>query len=178
MYREIHTERLLLRPLDISDLEIVHSYSSDPENTLYMYSLPSDTIEETAEFLTDCTAQWNKENPDYYEFAIVYDARVIGSVSVYPKEDGKEGMLGWIIDKEYWGRGIAAEAAAAARDFALNELGLEILTAYCDVKNIASYKVMKKIGMTLESSDGTRTYKKGKGTSGELKYSMKNKKEE
>ena len=156
MYREIHTERLLLRPLDISDLEIVHSYSSDPENTLYMYSLPSDTIEETAEFLTDCTREWEKETPEFYEFAVIYDGRVIGSVSVYLRNGGKEGMLGWIIDKEYWGRGIAAEAAAAVRDFAVRELCLEILTAYCDVRNIASYKVMEKIGMTLESSDGTR----------------------
>ena len=51
MYLEIKTERLLLRPMDISDLEIVHEYASDKENTKYLRFGPNDTIEETMTFL-------------------------------------------------------------------------------------------------------------------------------
>lgn len=36
MFYEIKTDRLILRPLDISDLATVHTYASDEENTTYM----------------------------------------------------------------------------------------------------------------------------------------------
>ena len=54
------TERLLLRPLHSSDLESVHLYASDPENTAYMSYFPK-TKAETARFLENITREW--ENP-------------------------------------------------------------------------------------------------------------------
>jgi len=60
VYYEIKTDRLVLRPLDISDLETVHAYASDEENTLYMLMLPNNTIEETMEYLNYVTSEWKK----------------------------------------------------------------------------------------------------------------------
>lgn len=60
MLYEIKTDRLILRPLDISDLATVHTYASDEENTKYMFWLPNDTIEETKQFLSDVTNEWKK----------------------------------------------------------------------------------------------------------------------
>ena len=82
MYPKIKTERLLLRPLNLSDLESMHEYASDKENTMYMYHLPRE-IEETAEFLSSVTKEWVKDTPSFYEFAIELDGIQIGSISVY-----------------------------------------------------------------------------------------------
>ena len=49
---EIKTDRFVLRPLSINDLDTVHTYASDPENTRFMMWLPNDTKEETARELT------------------------------------------------------------------------------------------------------------------------------
>ena len=49
---EIKTDRFVLRPLSINDLDTVHIYASDPENTRFMMWLPNDTKEETARELT------------------------------------------------------------------------------------------------------------------------------
>ena len=57
MYYEIKTERLVLRPLDISDSETVHMYASDKENTTYMCYLPNNTMEETKNFLNNVTRE-------------------------------------------------------------------------------------------------------------------------
>lgn len=172
MYYEIKTARLRLRPLDISDLETVHIYASDEENTVYMVWLPNHTLEDTARFLTHVTDEWRKDNPDFYEFAIVLDGLQIGAISIYLDNTKKIGELGWIINKRYWKKGIASEAAFAIKDFAINTLKVTKLTANCDYRNVSSYNLMKKIGLKLENDSAVRTYSKNNETAKELTYSL------
>ena len=171
MYFEIHTNRLNLRPLSIEDLDTVHAYAADIENTRYMIHLPNDTIKETIEFLARITAEWQKEEPGFYEFAVTLDGELIGAVSLALNEQRTEGELGWIINKRYWGKGYATEAAMAVRDFSVNKLNVFILTAHCDYRNTASRKVMEKIGLTLVKDDGVRQYPNTTETARELVYS-------
>ncbi len=171
MFYEIKTDRLTLRPLGINDLETVHVYASDEETTKYMFWLNRRT-EETERFLIGVTKEWEKETPSFYEFAIVFDGLQIGAISVYLREAGKTGELGWILNKKYWKKGIASEAAYAIKDFAVNILKVEKLVAYCDYRHIASYSLMRKIGLTLEKDDGIRTYAKTGETVKELMYSL------
>lgn len=172
MFFEIQTARLVLRPLNISDLETVHNYASDEENTRYMLHLPNHTLEETVQFLTSVTNEWKKENPSFYEFAIVLDGLQIGAISIYLDDTRKIGELGWIINKKYWKNGIASEAAFAIKDFAINNLKVKKLIAHCDYRNVNSYNLMKKIGLKLEKDDGIRTYMQKNETAKELTYSL------
>lgn len=171
MYPEIKTERLLLRPLDLSDLDGMHEYASNKENTMYMYHLPRE-IEEDAEFLSSVTKEWKQDMPSFYEFAIELDGKLIGSISVYLSDNRDSGDLGWILNKKYWNNGYATEAAMALKDFALNILQVKKLTANCDYRNIASSRVMEKIGLKLESDNGIRVYPKKNETARELMYSF------
>lgn len=169
---EIKMDRLLLRPLSIDDLNSVHTYASDRDNTRYMVWLPNDTKEETAQFLSRVTEEWKKATPDFYEFAITLDGKQIGAISCALNEQRDEGELGWIINKRYWKMGYAAEAAFAIKDFAINELKVKKLTANCDYRNADSYRLMEKIGLKLESDNGMRTYHKTGETAREFVYSM------
>ena len=169
---EIKTDRLLLRPLNINDLDTVHTYASDLENTRFMQWLPNDTKEETAQFLLGVTEEWKKASPDFYEFAITLDSKQIGAISCALNIRRDEGELGWIINKRYWKMGFATEAAIAIKDFAINELKVKKLTANCDYRNADSYKLMEKIGLKPESDNGIRTYHKTGETARELVYSM------
>lgn len=171
MVHEIRTARLRLRPLQLSDLESVHEYAHDSENTLYMYHLPRER-EETAAFLSDVTKEWEKDEPGFYEFAVELDGALIGAVSVYLNDRRDSGYLGWILNRKYWRNGYATEAAAALRDFALHTLRLRKLIATCDARNAASSRVMEKIGLTLESDQGVRVYPKKNETARELTYSL------
>lgn len=172
MFNEIKTARLLLRPLTIDDLDYVHAYSSDKDNTTFMYFLPFTSKEETSEFLTKITKHWKREKPVFYAFAITLDGKVIGDISILMNENRTEGELGWILDKSYWKQGYALEAALAMKEFAFKELNIPKLTACCDYRNKASYQLMEKIGLRLESDTGTRTYPKNGETAKELKYSL------
>ena len=82
MYYEIKTDRLILRPLNINDLDSVHIYASDKDNTTFMLKLPNDAKEETAQFLTKVTNEWGKENPSFYEFAITLNEEQVGAISI------------------------------------------------------------------------------------------------
>ncbi len=172
MYYEIKTERLLLRPLNISDLKTVHEYATDEENTRFMMRLPNRTIEETTEFLTLVTKEWEKPEPTFYEFAIVSNGLHIGAMSVHLDESQEVGELGWILNKKFQGMGFATEAASAIKDFAFNILHLKKIIARCDHRNAPSYRLMERIGMTLESDDGVRTYTKRDETARELTYCL------
>ena len=77
---EIKTDRLLLRPLCLSDLKTVHEYACDLENTKYMLFLPNVSVQETYNFLCSVEEEWQQEHPSAFEFAIVLDDVQIGAV--------------------------------------------------------------------------------------------------
>lgn len=172
MHYEIKTNRLLLRPLNINDLDSVHIYASDKDNTKFMFMLPNDTKEETAQFLLKVTDEWGKEIPSFYEFAITLNNEQIGAISITLNEEKTVGELGWIINKQYWKKGYAKEAALAIKEFAIKELKVSKLIANCDFRNSNSYKLMEKIGLMLESDNVIRTYPKNGETVKGLTYSL------
>lgn len=172
MHYEIKTDRLLLRPLDVSDLDTHHAYASDIDNTHYMVFLPNESMRETAQFLVSVTAQWASDDPDCYEFAIMLEGVHIGAISISLDDARNEGELGWIVKKQYWHKGYATEAARAVIDFAINTLHLTRIFAQCDARNSNSYGLMRKLGLTLEDDTGTRTYEKNGEVARELTCSM------
>ncbi|ABN52674.1 MAG TPA: N-acetyltransferase [Hungateiclostridium thermocellum] len=135
-----------------------------------MIHFPHKSIEEIHSFLEVVSAEWQKKEPSYYEFAIVYDSVHIGAVCVYLNEDRTEGELGWILNKKYWGRGFATEAALAIKSFAINQLKVKKLLARCDCRNLNSARLMEKIGLSFESKS-ERQYPDERGVAGELIYS-------
>ncbi|NOT61720.1 MAG: GNAT family N-acetyltransferase [Acidobacteria bacterium] len=54
------------------------------------------------------------------------------------------------IDEAHWGRGYAAEAARAIVDYGFVQLGCEQIVASTDVPNLASIRVMEKLGLTFQ----------------------------
>ena len=166
----IKTERLLLRPLCLKDLESVHEYTSDIENTKYMVYLPNITEQETQNFLSSVEQEWKQKQPKFYEFAIVLDGLQIGHISIYLTNIANEGRIGWILNKKFWNYGYASEAATALLSFAKTKLHLQRVIAHCDSRNVASTKVMEKIGMVLVDDQRIRKYKKREETARELTY--------
>lgn len=166
---EIITKRLLLTPLGIKYLQTTNDYSSDHENTKYMFYLPR-SEEETASFLKTVDLEWTKENPEFYEFAILYNNEHIGAVSVYFEKG--VGELGWIVNKKYWGNGFAYEAAQALVKYFTDNMGTAHFIAHCDTENNASYKVMEKLGMVRTGEWGGRRNKSALSDSFEYRYEL------
>jgi len=67
-----------------------------------------------------------------------------------PEFERVEGLLGYLVDPAYAGRGIATAVTTALLDLAFGELGLRRVTAGCFADNVASWRVMEKAGMRRE----------------------------
>ncbi len=145
----IQTERLILRPLTIDDIDAVGKLLMDIENTKLMVYMPKKNLEEVKKFLNDIEYELNKEKPSYYELAVVLNGSLVGVVSVYFDEAFECGEVGWIVDKLYWGNGYAYEASKAMIEMCLKGINVRKFIAHCDSENKASIRVMEKLGMHL-----------------------------
>ncbi|MFN8186705.1 MAG: GNAT family N-acetyltransferase [Gaiellales bacterium] len=146
----LETDRLLLRPLALDDLDALATMLGDAE-ALALWGEPLDRV--------GCLA-WIERNLGRYE------ADGLGRCAVVLRETGElvgdcglvrtlvEGSpeleLGWITRRSHWGQGIAAEAGAAWRDYAFDVLGLERIVSMVSARNHASRRVAEKLGMTAE----------------------------
>ncbi|MFO7250023.1 MAG: GNAT family N-acetyltransferase [Actinomycetes bacterium] len=87
--------------------------------------------------------------------AILYEGRFAGLVSLSPCPDpvfpAPAREIGWWLDPEFWGRGIATEAALAVRDEAFR-LATATLVARCHPDNRPSKRIMGKLGMTFHGT--------------------------
>lgn len=174
MRKTIHTERLTLRPSEVKDVYTSFEYTGNADNTRYMMYLPYKSIDEAKNYLRKAEEEWDKpdDSASLYHFMIIMDGRNIGDISLEPDGDRYGAELGWVIHRDFWGRGITTEAALAVKDFAVNELGIKKLYAHCDSRNIGSYRVMEHIGMTLERDDGVRYDKLSGEPVKEFMYSL------
>jgi RimJ/RimL family protein N-acetyltransferase len=87
------------------------------------------------------------------------DGRLLGhaGLRLLPELGGETEIL-YLLDSACWGRGLATEAAAAARDAGLGPLGLGQLVAYAAPENRASTRVMEKIGMRRDGPSPVRVF--------------------
>ena len=150
---QIQTERLIIRNYQQTDLEDIHEYGSDPEVVKYVPFGPN-TYEDSQNFLNRAINK-QKEKPRIdYGGAVVLKSedKLIGGCRI-TKVSENEGNLGYALNRHYWGKEYATEAAKATVEFGFKKLGVYRIYADCHPDNVRSIRVLEKVGMTLE---GTR----------------------
>ena len=153
---ELATERLLLRPFRMSDVDDVLAYGSDPgwaEFPLHPYD--RGVAEHRVAY--SVAESWDKAA----EFAVVSDGRVVGLISLTVDLEDQTAELGYDIAREMWGRGIATEAAAAVCDWGFREYKLARVYAMADSRNTRSHRVMQKLGMKYEGTERSSEVRSG-----------------
>ncbi len=167
MSEVLRTERLLLRPFEAGDLSAVWEYAGD-RDIRYMIYFPHESPEETARFLDAAIHELKKENPGFYEYAVLLGTRLIGAVTLW-METVTSAEIGGIINRRFRGCGYGTEAARARMDFAAEKLAIVDLFACCDVRNEASVRVMEKLGMEF-CREQERLYERTGETAREYRY--------
>jgi ribosomal-protein-alanine N-acetyltransferase len=75
------------------------------------------------------------------------DCKLIGYCGFVNSDDTPE--IGWRLAPEYWGQGLATEAARAVLNHGTETLGFQRVTATVQAANMASIRIIEKLGMTL-----------------------------
>ena len=81
-------------------------------------------------------------------FALKPKMPVIGSMCVPVRKHAAD--FGYIVNPQYWNRGYATEASSAIMRWLESESGIQRIWATCDVDNLASARVLEKLGLVRE----------------------------
>ncbi|MBP6951636.1 MAG: N-acetyltransferase [Alphaproteobacteria bacterium] len=160
----IETNRLKIRPLRLEDAQSLYSYASDPEVAKYVSWSPHQSIEDSKAFIHEGIKQQTITPLDPLAIAFK-DAPdiLIGAVGMRPTlSHPYEGLLSYVLGRQYWQQGLMFEACSALIDKAFKEYGYKRIYAFCLKENIASKSLMKKLGMTFEGCLRSRFFRKDK----------------
>lgn len=147
----IETARLLLRPLTLDDAADVFEYARDDEVTRFMTWNTHQSIADSIAYLNSVLARYESNSPTPWGVILRATNRVIGgSGFVTIDEKDLRAEIGYVFARAYWGQGYATEAATAITQFAFGDLGFNRVEALCQVANVASARVMEKVGMSFE----------------------------
>jgi RimJ/RimL family protein N-acetyltransferase len=145
----LETERLILRPVERTDAEDLHAVYSDPSTFEYLGAEPSESLEDTLEVIARVEARLRERGLALAAVVERASGRVIGDCGLQHLENGEQVEVGYRMGREHRGRGFTTEAARAWLTYGLDALGLERIVAVARPENVASTRVMEKIGMTL-----------------------------
>jgi aminoglycoside 6'-N-acetyltransferase len=154
----IESERLILRPLALSDEDDLLEYQSHPDIVRYI-PWPERTREQVREAL-EKYAPLHKdaliESDDYMLLAWElkdgpHKGKVIGqsNISLERKED-QYGEVGYVTHQDFHRQGFAYEATHALLTYAFNTFELHRVAAKIDTRNPESAKVVEKLGFRRE----------------------------
>jgi len=140
------TPRLVLRPITLADWPAIHRYMSDPIVTRWLPEGP------LSEALAQDFAQKNA-GPSATAVAVIEreSGQLVGHIVFHPWVVHATHVIGWAISSDHQGRGYATEAARALMDFAFGALRCHRVIATCQPENVASWRVMEKLGMRREA---------------------------
>jgi len=142
----INTERLLIRNFQPEDWKSVLEYTSDSNNMEY---IPEGVLSEQGaqDFIRDNIG----ENAEKFPVILKKENVLIGHM-VFHKWFG-EGTyeIGWVFNPKYHNNGFATEAAQSILKYSFEKMNIHRIIATCQPQNIASYRVMEKVGMRREA---------------------------
>ena len=149
----IETERLLLRGWRDGDVEPYARLCADPEVMRFIGDGSTLTLEQSAEQISRFLRHWEERGFGLWALEERESGAFVGFAGLVHQEEWTEGEhrteVGWRLDRAFWGRGFATEAAKASVYHGLEHIGLERIISIIQPENGASRRVAEKAGLTL-----------------------------
>jgi [ribosomal protein S5]-alanine N-acetyltransferase len=149
---ELETDRLLIRDVRASDVDAFHRYMRQEP---YWRNVPIDppTALSVAALVNHCLqSQTQTPRTDYFMAAV--DKRsdeIFGEAILYVRSiRWRQGEIGWGVSSSHVGRGLATEIGRAMLCLAFDTISLHRVFAQCRAENLASRRIMAKLGMREE----------------------------
>jgi RimJ/RimL family protein N-acetyltransferase len=148
----LETKRLILRRQILKDLDTLWSLYCNPEITKYIPDAPRSYEETKAEL--EWFMNGHPKFPQLGLWATIHKktGKFIGRCGLLPWTiDGQQEVeVAYTLAQEFWGQGLATEAAKGILQYGFEQLHLTRLISLIDPENQASIKVASNIGMSFE----------------------------
>jgi ribosomal-protein-alanine N-acetyltransferase len=147
MNDQLTTDRLILRPCTLDDIDALHALWTNPDMRRYLWDdkiIPRETAKEVVE------ASMESFDARGYGIWLVlnkHDETLAGFAGLRPVEDVEEVELLYGLDPRYWRQGLATEASIAVLRYGFEDCGLEEISGDTDTPNADSIKTIERLGM-------------------------------
>lgn len=127
---------------------IFGEYAQDPEVTRYLVWRPHADLQDTRAFLARCDEGWRTGRELAWALTVTPEERVVGMIALRP--NGHQADIGYVLARRLWNQGLVTEAGQGLLRLAFEDPALFRIWAVCDVANLASARMLEKIGMQRE----------------------------
>jgi RimJ/RimL family protein N-acetyltransferase len=149
----VRSKRLSIRPVTPGDFPRLYEIRAIPEVTHWLTGRPTSYDDYVERYGTPARLDST--------LVVELDGRIIGDlflaveapysqVEVRDRAEGSQAAMGWLLDPAYVGRGYATEAASEVLRICFEDLGLRRVVAGAFADNVASLRVMGRLGMRIE----------------------------
>ena len=151
---DVETDRLYFKIIEMSDVDFIHQLYSDWKVSQHLGKVPFPFgYEDAIQTISHCVSKETTEDTMTLLIKKKDDRRTIGIITL--RKDGELGILGYSVLPEFWNMGFATEACKRIVAFGFECLELSTIRASATENNIASMKVLEKIGFSLREN-GTK----------------------
>jgi RimJ/RimL family protein N-acetyltransferase len=150
----LETDRLRLRPFTEADFEALFAYQSRPDVTRFLYWEPRGPQEVRSALEKKIASRSIRSEGDGLALAVELKStsQVIGDfILQLTSEQHRTAELGYIIHPDHHGNGFATEAGWILLRIAFEHLSLHRVVGGLDARNVASARVLEKLGMRREA---------------------------
>ena len=147
----IETERLIIRPFELRDIDASYEMNLDPEVSQYTGDggvVPKEEMERR--IVKNVFGDYEKYGFGRLAVELKGENKFIGFTGLKYLPDMDEVDLGFRFMKQYWGMGIATESGKASIDFGFTILGLKRIIGLVLPENVKSVRVLEKLGFQYE----------------------------
>jgi ribosomal-protein-alanine N-acetyltransferase len=147
----LESDRIILRELRIEDLDDVFEFTSRKEVTKFLSweAHPEKVV--THSFLTNVICNYHSEKPSQWGIEFKDEKKIIGITGFISMDtDNEKAEIAYLSSPFYSGNGFMTEANLMILEYSFNTLNLNRIEAKAEKENIASQRVLEKIGMKKE----------------------------
>ena len=162
----VRTARLTIRPAEPGDVDATWAFRRLPEVTEWLTQRTGDRAAYAETFL----------DPDRLATTLVVeqDGAVVGDLmlrigdpwsqaEVADRARGSQAELGWVIDPAHAGQGLGTEAVTELLRICFEDLGMRRVVALCFADNVASWRLMERVGMRREEHNVQESLHRDRG---------------
>lgn len=147
---ELRTQRLLLRQFRAGDIDAYAAMCADPEVTRYLRPTGEPMSREDAwrQMAMFC-GHWQLRGYGMWVVEELASERFVGRIGLHYPDGLPDRELGWAIARQFWGKGLASEAAQAAADHAFRVLEWDHVVSFILPGNVRSIRLAERLGSRL-----------------------------
>ncbi len=148
----LETARLVLRPIAVNDAAPLHRISNEPGVRRYLWDDEPVSTATVWELTSQSARMFSEEEIGLFGVRRRGSENLIGFCGFVRLEGMKELELAYELTQGAWGEGLATEASLACLRHAFEDANLARVIAGADAENVASLRVIEKLGMTYVGS--------------------------